>query len=88
MVSSLVILASFAAFAVAAPAGNPAPAPAPTLAPQLGDLDRRATSCTFTDADSASKSKASCATIVLSNIAVPSGSTLDMTDLNDNTAVC
>jgi hypothetical protein len=28
-----------------------------------------------------------CATIVLSNIAVPSGTTLDLSNLNDNTAV-
>lgn len=34
-----------------------------------------------------SKSKASCATIVLSNIAVPSGTTLDLTKLTKGTKV-
>jgi len=66
-------------FIAAAPA-----APAPTAAAQLAE---RATTCTFTNAASASKSKTSCATIVLSNIAVPSGTTLDMTKLNANTHV-
>jgi hypothetical protein len=36
---------------------------------------------------SASKSKKSCATIVLDNIAVPSGTTLDLTELNSGTHV-
>jgi len=44
-------------------------------------------SCTFTNAASASKSKTSCSTIVLSNIAVPSGTTLDMTGLTKGTTV-
>ena len=44
-------------------------------------------SCTFTDADAASASKTSCSTIVLSDITVPAGETLDLTDLNDDTAV-
>lgn len=61
-----------------------APAPAPTLAAKL---ENRATTCTFTDAAAASKSKTSCSTIVLSNIAVPSGTTLDMTKLNSGTHV-
>lgn len=39
------------------------------------------------DAASASKSKTSCSTIVLSNVAVPSGTTLDLTKLNDGTTV-
>lgn len=60
------------------------PAPAPTAPAKL---DERATTCTFTDAASASKSKTSCSTIVLSNIAVPSGTTLDMTKLNSGTHV-
>jgi galacturan 1,4-alpha-galacturonidase len=61
----------------------PAAAPEPTAAP---DLAKRAT-CTFNNAASASKSKTSCATIVLQNIAVPSGTTLDLTELNSGTQV-
>lgn len=66
-----------------------APAPAPTAAPRLEDakINKRGDSCTFTDAAAASESKASCATIILSDITVPAGETLDMTDLADNTYV-
>ncbi|KAH8687765.1 putative endo-polygalacturonase [Tricladium varicosporioides] len=63
--------------------------PMPTAAPDLANavaLNKRA-SCTFTAASAASKSKASCATIVLSNIAVPSGTTLDLTKLTSGTHV-
>lgn len=63
------------------------PPPTVTQAPKLED---RATSCTFSGANgasSASKSQKSCATIVLSNVAVPSGVTLDLSDLNDGTTV-
>ncbi|PMD18391.1 glycoside hydrolase family 28 protein [Hyaloscypha hepaticicola] len=63
------------------------PAPAPTAAP---DLDKRATTCTFSGSGgylSASKSKTSCSTIVLSALAVPSGVTLDLTGLNKGTKV-
>jgi hypothetical protein len=63
------------------------PAPAPTAAP---DLDKRATTCTFSGSGaylSASKSKTSCSTIVLSALAVPSGVTLDLTGLNKGTTV-
>ncbi|TVY19508.1 Polygalacturonase 2 [Lachnellula arida] len=63
--------------------------PMPTAAPDIKNavaLEKRA-SCTFTDAVAASKSKTSCATIVLDNIAVPSGTTLDMTGLSDGTSV-
>ncbi|PQE06182.1 polygalacturonase 5 protein [Rutstroemia sp. NJR-2017a BBW] len=64
-----------------------APAPAPTAAP---NLEERATTCTFSGsggASSASKSKTSCSTIVLSALAVPSGTTLDLTGLNEGTTV-
>ncbi|ESZ97988.1 Polygalacturonase 5 [Sclerotinia borealis F-4128] len=64
-----------------------APAPVPTSAP---DLAKRATTCTFSDsggASSASKSKTSCSTIILSALAVPSGTTLDLTGLNEGTTV-
>ncbi|KAF4944838.1 hypothetical protein FSARC_14570 [Fusarium sarcochroum] len=57
---------------------------ASTLA--LPTLETRA-SCTFTDAATAIKNKAGCATIILNNIAVPAGTTLDLTKLKDNTHV-
>lgn len=63
------------------------PAPAVTPAP---DVEKRATTCTFSGsngASSASKSKTSCSTIVLSGITVPSGTTLDLTGLNEKTTV-
>ena len=47
-------------------------------------LDARA-SCTFTDAASAIKGKTSCTNIVLNNIQVPAGTTLDLTKLKDGT---
>ncbi|OHF00656.1 endopolygalacturonase 1 precursor [Colletotrichum orchidophilum] len=43
--------------------------------------------CTFTDANAAIKGKASCSNIVLQNISVPAGVTLDLTDLNSGTNV-
>lgn len=49
-------------------------------------LDARA-SCTFTDAAAAVKGKSSCTNIVLNNIAVPAGTTLDLTKLKDGTTV-
>ncbi len=79
-------LAASASIVAAAPAAAPAATPAPTAAP---DLEKRA-SCTFsgsTGAAAVSKSKASCATIVLSNVAVPSGTTLDLTKLTTGTHV-
>ena len=68
--------------AVARPEMTPAPDPA---------VVKRATSCTFTGssgAASASKSQKSCSTIVLSGITVPSGTTLNLSDLPDDTTVC
>lgn len=65
--------ATFISLAVAVPA------PVVTEAPSL---HKRAT-CTFTNAASASKSKTDCATLVLSGIVVPSGTTLDLTGLNE-----
>ncbi|KAF2176444.1 glycoside hydrolase family 28 protein [Zopfia rhizophila CBS 207.26] len=70
--------------ALPAPHDNAVPAPAPTTAAKLQD---RASSCTFTNAASASSSKTSCSTIVLSNVAVPPGTTLDLTGLNTGTTV-
>ncbi|KAJ5584792.1 extracellular polygalacturonase [Penicillium hispanicum] len=72
------LLASMAAgLASAAPAAS-----------RASDLTKRASStCTFTSAASASASKSDCSTIVLSNIEVPAGETLDLKDLNDDTKV-
>lgn len=71
----------------AAVIANPAVrAPAPTPAATLAKRD----SCVFSGSDgaaSASASKADCATITISGVTVPSGETLDLTDLSDNTAV-
>ena len=44
-------------------------------------------SCTFTDAKSAMQGKLSCSTIILNAIAVPAGTTLDLTGLNKGTTV-
>ncbi|KAI9158058.1 Endopolygalacturonase 1 [Paramyrothecium foliicola] len=44
-------------------------------------------SCTFTDAATAIKQKTSCTTIVLNNINVPAGQTLDLTGLKTGTHV-
>ncbi|KAH6967723.1 glycoside hydrolase [Ilyonectria robusta] len=49
-------------------------------------LEDRAT-CTFTDAKTAIKSKKTCSKIYLKNIAVPAGTTLDMTGLASGTQV-
>ncbi|KAF2623511.1 glycoside hydrolase family 28 protein [Macroventuria anomochaeta] len=83
LLSVVALTASLAASAVAAPA--PAITPAPEAA-----VVKRATSCTFSGsagAASASKSQTACATIVLNNVAVPSGTTLDLSDLADDTTV-
>ncbi|KAH9209425.1 endopolygalacturonase 5 [Leptodontidium sp. 2 PMI_412] len=65
-----------------------AAAPAPT---KPAKLDKRASgTCTFSGSNGAalaSKSKTTCATIVLSALAVPSGITLDLTGLNTGTHV-
>lgn len=77
---------AFAAYAAASPVAGPQITPAPAS----GAVDKRATSCTFSGSNgaaSASKSQASCATIVLSDVAVPSGTTLDLSKLNDGTKV-
>ncbi|KAH8647375.1 BcPG4, endopolygalacturonase 4 [Xylariales sp. PMI_506] len=70
------------------------PAPAPTAAPSPREVERaiekRTATCKFTGSagySSASKSKASCSTIILDSLTVPAGVTLDMTDLPDSTVV-
>ena len=62
-------------------------APAPTRA---SEIEQRSSTCTFSGskgAASAIKSKTSCSTIVLSSVAVPAGTTLDLTGLNKGTTV-
>lgn len=76
---------------LAALAGSVIASPAAPVVTQAPSLDKRAgATCTFTGtagAASASAQQKNCATIVLSNVAVPSGTTLDLSDLNDNTHV-
>lgn len=69
----------------APPATTPAPSPA-----EVGEALEKRAACTFagsTGYSAASASKADCATIVLSALAVPAGVTLDLTDLSDGTQV-
>lgn len=69
---------------------NALPEPAAPHVTAAAKLEERATTCTFSGsngASSASKSKTACSTIVLSAVAVPSGTTLDLTGLNDGTTV-
>ncbi|KAF2030685.1 glycoside hydrolase [Setomelanomma holmii] len=49
-------------------------------------LDARA-SCTFTDAATAIKNKASCTAIIIKDMTVPAGTTLDLTSLTSGTTV-
>lgn len=82
--SSLIFGLSALTSVLASPVAIAAPAPTPAAV-----LEKRA-SCTFsgsTGASLASKSKASCATIVISAVVVPSGVTLDLTDLTEDTHV-
>ncbi|KAI1303839.1 glycoside hydrolase family 28 protein [Xylaria venustula] len=85
LLSSTLLLAAFGASGVLS-----SPAPAVTPAPSVRDVLQKRDSCTFSGSDgaaSASASQASCATIVLSDVAVPSGTTLDLSDLEDGTTV-
>jgi polygalacturonase len=80
---TLSLLVSLAASAAAAPA------PQITAAPKV-QVAKRADSCTFSGSNGAaeaSKSATSCATMVLSDVAVPSGETLDLSKLADDTTV-
>ncbi|PYI01836.1 putative endopolygalacturonase A [Aspergillus sclerotiicarbonarius CBS 121057] len=58
-------------------------APAPSRASEFA----KRSSCTFTDAATASESKKSCSSIVLKDITVPAGETLNLKDLEDGTTV-
>ncbi|CDM27702.1 CAZyme family GH28 [Penicillium roqueforti] len=60
-------------------------APAPTSVSEL--VERSSSTCTFTSAASAIASKKACSTIVLDNIEVPAGVTLDLTKLESGTKV-
>lgn len=55
--------------------------------PEVALAERASKTCTFTDAASVASSKTSCSTIILNNIAVPAGTTLDLTKLNSGTQV-
>lgn len=91
MQSSIVqLVLAVAGIASASPVAAPTAACEVTPAP-VANIVKRATSCTFSGSDGASLasvSQKSCSTIVLSDVAVPSGVTLDLSDLPDNTHVC
>ncbi|PLB50664.1 polygalacturonase A precursor [Aspergillus steynii IBT 23096] len=53
----------------------------------VNDLEARGSSCTFTSAAKAKSGKGSCSTIVLKNINVPAGETLDLTGLKTGATV-
>jgi len=85
--TSTLLVALVACAAIGSPVAISQPEMTPAPDPLLV---KRATSCTFTGssgAASASKSQKSCSTIVLSGITVPSGTTLDLSDLPDDTTV-
>lgn len=88
MLLTCALLAAFGGLVFASPVAQRVPAMTPP--PDPAAIAKRATTCTFSGsngASSASKSQASCSTIILSNVAVPSGTTLDLSSLNDNTAI-
>ncbi|KAL5363351.1 putative endopolygalacturonase I [Aspergillus floccosus] len=75
---------SFQLLGLAALGSLVAAAPAPS---RVSDLTERASSCTFTDAAKASSGASSCSSIVLKNIAVPAGKTLDLSNVKDGTTI-
>ncbi|KAK7432010.1 hypothetical protein QQZ08_001300 [Neonectria magnoliae] len=82
-------MTKFIPLLIAALAGSAIASPAPPAVTQPPSLEKRAT-CTFTGSNGAAQASASqksCETIVLSDVAVPSGVTLDLGSLNDNTKV-
>ncbi|KAI1261161.1 glycoside hydrolase family 28 protein [Xylariaceae sp. FL1019] len=83
-------LVSSVLLSIASVRANPA-APVTTPAPNVANaVAPRADSCTFSGSlgySSASVSKNACSTIVLSDLQVPGGETLDLEDLNDGTTV-
>lgn len=84
------LMGASAVVASPAPPAPPATTPAPSPREVERAIEERAATCSFTGSagySSASKSKASCSTIILNGLTVPAGVTLDMTDLNDDTVV-
>lgn len=72
----------------AALAASAMASPAPMM--KANDVMKRASSCTFSGSSGAAdamKQQASCSTITLKDVAVPAGTTLDLTKLKDNTKV-
>ena len=70
--------------------GAVASAAAEPTVTQAANLAERAAACTFTGNTGAAQASASqrlCSTIVLSDVAVPSGQALDLDDLQDDTTV-
>ncbi|KAJ5312188.1 hypothetical protein PENANT_c011G08721 [Penicillium antarcticum] len=86
----MILSKSLYIFGLLGAVANALPEPAAPQVTAPAKLEERATTCTFSGskgASSASKSKTACSTIVLSAVAVPSGTTLDLTGLNDGTTV-
>ncbi|KAK6498386.1 hypothetical protein TWF481_010977 [Arthrobotrys musiformis] len=87
----MAILSRFLTALLACAGALAAPAPEPTAAPNLENaIAKRGTTCTFSGTDghlSASASKTSCSTIVISALAVPSGVTLNLEKLKEGTTV-
>ncbi|KAL4912141.1 glycoside hydrolase [Aspergillus aurantiobrunneus] len=84
------LLSSLALVTLATGAAASPARPLITGAPTAPTVTKRADSCTFSGDDGAASVSASqkdCATIVLSDVAVPSGTTLDLSDLEDDTTV-
>lgn len=75
-------VASSAASSAAASASEAAPSSSGVKA-----VNNASSSCTFTSASAAISGKKSCTAIVLNGIAVPAGTTLDLTDLESGTTV-
>ncbi|KAF2852306.1 glycoside hydrolase family 28 protein [Plenodomus tracheiphilus IPT5] len=78
-------------FVAAALVASAAAVPAPEITPApKAPVAKRAATCTFTGANGAaqaSQSAKACATMVLNNVAVPSGVPLDLSGLADGTTV-
>ncbi|KAH3426514.1 hypothetical protein KXV60_006065 [Aspergillus fumigatus] len=71
-------------FGLAALGSLGAAAPAPS---RVSDLTKRSSTCTFTAASQATESASGCSEIVLDNIEVPAGETLDLSDVDDGTTI-
>lgn len=83
-------LAVLASSVLASPVAAPAPTAAPNQEEVARAIEKRAATCSFSGSSGyslASESKASCSTIILDSLTVPGGTTLDMTDLPDETVV-